>query len=110
MSKKEYQKRYYKKHRDKWREKHLVLRRGITVEEFDVLIYKQHFRCAICDEKLSKDNRQVHVDHNHKTGQVRGILCRRCNLAIGSFNDDIAILMRAVAYLSKDYGKEEKAA
>ena len=63
---------------------------GIDVEEYETLIQE----CSICG---SKD--QLVVDHNHKTGEVRGILCRKHNIGIGMFDDDPNVLRRAISYL-----------
>lgn len=52
--------------------------------------------CAVCG---SPDNRQLSVDHDHETGAVRGLLCRRCNLGMGCFADDPKVLERAIQYL-----------
>lgn len=56
---------------------------------------KQRFRCPICKERLTSP----HVDHDHKTGQVRGLLCARCNFAVGHFRDSIENLQNAIVYL-----------
>jgi len=51
----------------------------------DELLTKQGFKCGICGEDLSNsDNTNRHVDHNHETGEVRGVMCRRCNLLEGT--------------------------
>ena len=65
-------------------------RYGLTFEEFDNLP-KQ---CAICG-----NNTDLVIDHDHKTGNFRGVLCRRCNLGLGHFNDNPALLLKAVDYL-----------
>lgn len=87
----------------KWgstRHYHLVQRYGITAEEVDVLLEKQRGLCAICslipDPKLRNP---WHVDHDHSTGRVRGILCHSCNTALGNFKDDPEILRKALEYL-----------
>ena len=66
----------------------------LSRSEYDALLSKQRGLCAICGS-----DGQLHVDHNHITGQVRGLLCRTCNLGLGYFDDDIARMRTAVAYL-----------
>lgn len=73
---------------------------GITLEEYQRLWEGQGEVCAICKTpKLTQ--RMLCVDHCHKTGEVRGILCIKCNSALGKFNDDPKLLQKAIEYLSK---------
>lgn len=70
---------------------------GITVEELVKLLDDADGKCEIC--KLEPD-RWLVVDHCHKVGNVRGILCERCNQALGLFRDDVEIMKRAIEYLT----------
>jgi len=79
------------------RKSHLKRKYGLTLEEYDMLLASQSGRCAIC----GRDGVD-HVDHDHMTGRVRGILCFQCNVAIGLFEDDIERLITATAYLDRD--------
>lgn len=75
---------------------------GITPEQFDVMYQGQGGKCAICLRELQLNVRgynELHVDHDHSTGYVRGLLCSRCNLAIGQFEDNVTFLQSAVLYL-----------
>lgn len=75
---------------------------GITPEVFQEMYDSQDGKCAICDSAIAweTDNRNsLHVDHDHSTGWVRGLLCGRCNLAIGQFEDDPDLLTKAIEYL-----------
>lgn len=69
-------------------------RYGITQEQFDALLASQGGHCALCDSTKS-----FHVDHCHKTGRVRGILCVSHNTALGRFEDDPFALETAAMYL-----------
>ena len=86
------------------RSRNLRYRFGITDEHFSLLLAAQQGKCAICDatECLPKSGkRQLAIDHDHNTGQIRGLLCTRCNVGLGMFRDELALVERAVAYLSK---------
>jgi len=75
---------------------------GITKEEFDRLVFLQANRCALCDNEFTGVGyMKPAVDHDHETGAIRGLLCKRCNLALGQLGDTLAGVMRAVEYLNK---------
>lgn len=77
---------------------------GLTLEAYDAMLAAQGGVCAICLEPPGVDawDRSLHVDHNHRTGRVRGLLCGHCNTAIGKMRDDVERLARAITYLEKD--------
>jgi hypothetical protein len=73
---------------------------GITEEKYNEIFESQNFVCAIC--KKEKDAvRDWHLDHNHNTGFVRGILCPQCNVMLGFAKDDSNTLRNAIEYLEK---------
>jgi hypothetical protein len=74
---------------------------GITLEDKRTMLEAQNGKCAICDRKVS--GKSAHVDHDHETGQVRGILCHKCNVAIGLFGDEIRNLTKAIDYLRRTH-------
>lgn len=80
---------------------------GITLLEYDQILESQNGVCVICGG-INADGRRLHVDHNHKTGKVRGLLCSKCNHGLGLFNDDIETLLGAVAYLEKNKRKKSQ--
>src|SRR3989442_8929747 len=61
-------------------------------------IYDKATNCKICNKPISGKNKQV--DHDHKTGQIRGVLCRACNTTLGMVNEDIVILQAMITYLN----------
>lgn len=79
----------------------LMRKYGITVEQFDVLFEAQGERCAICYGTVPGGTGHWPVDHDHETGKVRGVLCSNCNVSLGGFKDDPAVVDRAAAYLRK---------
>ena len=86
---------------------HMLRRYGVTEQQWNEMIGRQNHQCAICGEVLRidatvKGNDRPHVDHCHTTGQVRGILCSRCNIAIGAMKDSPHIAICAAYYLCKE--------
>ena len=72
---------------------------GISNDDYDKILKKQNGGCGICG-KICKDEKKLFpVDHDHKTGKIRGILCNSCNNGIGRFHDDVNKLNNAVRYL-----------
>lgn len=75
---------------------------GLSLDDYDKLLIKQNGVCAICKHKETKKGIDfLPVDHNHKTGKVRGLLCNACNWGIGHLKDDIEILENAIKYLKQ---------
>lgn len=74
---------------------HLKQRFGIGADEVDQMIKDQGGICPICQKRPA-----VHVDHDHKTGKVRAILCEMCNGGLGQFRDNPETIRRAIAYLA----------
>lgn len=86
--------------------KHLLKTYGMTLKQYDEMLQKQHFVCAICNlpEKIKEVRtgmtRRLSVDHCHKTNKIRGLLCSQCNTAIGSLKEDINIISNMLIYLN----------
>lgn len=74
---------------------------GITEEEYDALLERQSYVCAICHDPLERLSSRTHVDHCHQTGQVRGLLCRTCNIGIGHLRESPKLLRQAALYCEK---------
>ncbi len=80
----------------RWRRKTF----GLTADQWDALMASHNGRCAICRDEI--DDRTATIDHDHHTGDIRGLLCRKCNAGLGMFRDDKALLNKALAYLVKE--------
>src|SRR5207248_1961528 len=85
---------------------------GLTLQERDTIIERQDGKCAICgqvprlsDKPQNGRRDALCVDHCHRSGKVRGLLCDDCNRGLGSFKDDVTTLRRAIKYL-KEYQDE----
>jgi hypothetical protein len=83
------------------RNSHLLKTFGLTVDEWDAMFAAQGGVCAICKEPPTDPRGYaMHTDHDHSTGEVRGILCHSCNNGLGNFRDRSELLIRAAEYLS----------
>lgn len=76
-------------------------RYGLLVEEYEDILEFQDGACAICHTKDPGYHGRLHIDHCHKTGDIRGLLCSRCNTGLGMFMDDPQKLLAAITYLSQ---------
>ncbi len=89
----------------RWWLQKLSTRYGLTIEEYDSMFKSQNGVCAICGkpESMTVNGkvRRISIDHCHKTGKVRGLLCVECNSAIGKFDDDPNLIQKAIDYLKK---------
>lgn len=76
---------------------------GMSLEDYSLLLASQGGKCKICGSEKPKGRwAQFHVDHCHKDGHVRGILCNRCNTMLGMVDDDPAALRAALKYLEEN--------
>lgn len=108
-----------KKHKDYYRnneEKCKLLARnrdlkkyGITLEDQERMLIEQGGKCKICGREIlmfgESKHTTAHVDHDHSTGKVRGLLCQECNTGLGKFRDNTEYLANAIKYL-KEYRNE----
>lgn len=86
------------------RDASLMKKYGITSEVYDQLMLDQNGACAICRSNLAGNinSERLYVDHDHTTGEVRGLLCHPCNVAIGLMKDDPDVLLDAATYLLRN--------
>jgi hypothetical protein len=84
-----------------YRASHLKHNYSLTPNEWDELFDRQGGRCAICGTYETGNTRRFNVDHNHKTNDVRGLLCHHCNTGIGHLKDSPELLYKAAYYLKE---------
>lgn len=96
---KAYARAAYARNPAKVRAKQLRSKFGITLGQFISMEAEQGGCCAVCRTDSPGGRGGWHVDHNHVTGKVRGLLCNRCNMGLGYFKDDPLLLERAADYL-----------
>ena len=95
------EKRYVQKPKtkDQIKARNLLKRYNLTTEQVESMKLAQLYRCAICGEQPNT----WHIDHDHETNKVRGMLCGPCNMALGLMKDNQANLMKAALYLNGIY-------
>jgi hypothetical protein len=116
----EYQRRYrlkhperiaesQKRHRLKYPEKktnnNLKRKYNITLEQYNKMFVEQEGRCAICKTHQLELKKTLSVDHNHETKQIRELLCRDCNCALGYIKENIEIVYNLIKYIQKHKNK-----
>ena len=82
------------------RNNYIKCKYGITALEYEAKLVAQDYLCAICKVKLLSHGSGTHLDHCHKTGKLRAMLCTNCNRGLGHFKDSILFLQNAIDYLS----------
>jgi len=114
----EYNRAYYRRNRERLKEagraraaknperyqflqkrSRLLCKYGLSFEEYTALLAQQEDRCAICRTDMTDPFPSFVVDHDHITGEVRGLLCNQCNAGLGFFRDDVARVRSALRYL-----------
>lgn len=100
----DYHRQQRKLYPDKWKGKDLKTRFGIGIEEYNQMFEQQEGKCKICGKHQSEFSMRLAVDHCHKTGVIRGLLCVHCNHGLGKFFDDTNLLLKAIEYLKDKPG------
>lgn len=84
------------------REWQLKTKYGLSIDDVERMLKDQNSRCSICRCPIGPEwYDKFHVDHNHTTGKVRGLLCLTCNLGLGAFKDSVRRLAQAIVYLEE---------
>jgi hypothetical protein len=76
--------------------KHRIKKYGLEIQEYEEMLESQNHRCYVC---RVKPKRKLNIDHNHKTGKVRKLLCPSCNTALGHARDNVTILQGLIDYV-----------
>ena len=99
---------YFRKHPEKYRNFKLITRHGITQDDYMELFNRQKGVCLICGNKETMINKKTNaikflvVDHDHKTGKTRGLLCNACNVGLSRFRDNPEYLREAARYIENN--------
>lgn len=98
-----YKSEYDKSHPERRKNNNLQRLYGISFDEYNKMLDAQGGACAICGKPSGTDKYDIlRVDHDHDTGEVRGLLCLNCNSMLGLSGDSIQILARSIEYLKED--------
>ena len=89
------------------RNRYLKNKFGITLNEYQEKLKAQEYKCAICKVKLPTGGHKTHLDHCHKSGNIRAFLCTNCNRGLGHFQDSIENLQEAITYLKAHSSDED---
>jgi hypothetical protein len=104
LPEKEYLRQWYLGRKEIYKESHLKKTYGLTLDDLLLLMETQNNLCKICKVDLTKLNpKNVHIDHCHKSEElkIRGVLCNKCNMALGLMHDDIKLLEACIEYLKE---------
>lgn len=94
---------WHSRNKDEQRAKQMLRRYGMTPDDYDRMYRKQKGRCALCTGLPCGPGSQMgrlHIDHCHETGRVRGLLCGRCNTALGLLKHDADLIARAAQWVA----------
>ena len=83
------------------KERRILYDYGISLQTYDKMLEKQGGGCMICGVKIPGGKGRFHVDHDHQTNKIRGLLCCHCNRLLGAAKDNIEILAGAIMYLTE---------
>lgn len=103
------EKRHYIKHKESMNKKYKIYWANygrvryynLEPEDFNKMYLKQEGKCCICKKDIPLIGRETHIDHDHVTNKVRGLLCKNCNLGLGFFKDNISSILAAAEYLKE---------
>ena len=101
--KKEKNKIYHNNNKNSYKvssRKAIIKKYGITLKEYTKLFNKQKGKCPICGKHQNELKQSLCIDHDHKTNNVRGLLCSKCNLILGNANENVQVLADAINYLN----------
>jgi len=101
----EYERTYAQKNKIRRRNMYVSRTYNISESEYNEIFVKQNGKCAICGKHQTELTSFLSVDHCHQTNFIRGLLCGKCNRAIGLLDDDIENLRCAIIYLQKGQSK-----
>lgn len=107
--KKEWSRQYNTNNPKKIKRLRLKCNYNLSYEDWLEMWRVQDGKCAICEKPFIQQS-DAYTDHNHKTKEIRGLLCRQCNFGIGNFNDNPELMIKAIEYLAHQMKFRKKVA
>ena len=104
LNRRAYNRLHYQENRDKHRNNMYKYLYGISLEQYGEMLDIQHGLCAICQEQPKPrkgHNTALVPDHNHITGEIRALLCHRCNVMLGKIENNKVLAYKMLEYLNK---------
>ena len=92
-------KQKYKNNPELYKERAIIYKYGITYKDKEEMYMSQDGKCLICNNQFPIQD--LHIDHNHNTNEVRGLLCPQCNTSLGLLKEDINTLMNMIDYIEQ---------
>jgi len=78
---------------------HIKHKYGVSIEWVEERLAAHDYKCKVCETEMKLHTNTVAIDHCHETGEVRDVVCKKCNLAMGQFRDDPKLIEKAIDYL-----------
>lgn len=97
---KKQKKKYRQAHKKEAQNASLLWNYNLTLEEYNKMLEEQKGVCYICGG-VNKNGKNLFVDHNHSNGHIRRLLCMKCNIVLGIFEENIQLIENAISYLEK---------
>ena len=98
---KEYDRKKYLKNKDIMNKKRVVQKYSLTLDKYELMLKEQNGVCFIC-KRINTNGRRLFIDHCHRTGVVRGLLCGYCNSILGYCQENPDILKGCVSYIENN--------
>lgn len=93
---------YYQNRKNYAKNQKLLRQYGITLEKYRNMLDFQKGKCIICGKTPAENKKELAVDHDHKTGKIRGLLCNNCNVAVGFLQDNHELALKIHSYLKDE--------
>lgn len=100
----QYHREYYLSRKTEFFWRFVKNKYGLTQDGFMEILEDQKYSCALCEKPFKEISKtQMHIDHCHETGKIRGLLCMKCNVGLGMLGDNEEGLLKALSYVRGDY-------
>jgi hypothetical protein len=95
-------KEYYEKNKDRSKDRMLMRNYGISLDDYNKMLAEQNGNCYVCEKHHTSQKKSLSVDHCHKTGNIRRLLCSNCNTSLGLLKEDITRVKKLIQYIEEN--------